>query len=92
VQAAVGDGLAAVDGGLDRVLAVRTRLGEQLKLLDSRDALSEDASLAIAQQLSGLVDADYAKSASDLARHQALLQAALKTYASIGGLSLFDYL
>lgn len=92
VQAAVGDGLSAVDGGLDRVLAGRTRLGEAMKLLDSRDALSEDAGLAIAQQLSGLVDADYAKSASDFARHQALLQAALKTYASIGGLSLFDYL
>ena len=92
VQAAVGDGLAAVDGGLERVLAGRTRLGEDLKLLDARDALSGDASLAIAERLSGLVDTDYARSASDLARHQAVLQAALKTYASIGGLSLFDHL
>jgi flagellar hook-associated protein 3 FlgL len=92
VQSAVGDGLAAIDGGLDRVLEGRTRLGEQLRLLDAREALSEDAGLAIAERLSALVDTDYARSASDLARHQAVLQAALKTYASIGGLSLFDHL
>lgn len=92
VAAAVGAGLDTIDGALDRLLAKRTELGEHLKMLDSRDALSMDAGLAVAARLSGLVDADYAKSASDFTRHQAVLQAAMKTYASIGGLSLFDYL
>lgn len=92
VRTAIDDGVSAIDGGIDRMLAVRTRLGEQLKLLDGRDAFSEDAGLAIAGRLSSLVDADYAKSASDFAQQRTLLQAALESYASIGRLSLFDYL
>lgn len=92
IRTAIDDGLSATDGGIDRMLAVRTRLGEQLKLLDARDALSEDAGLAIAGQLSALVDADYLKSASDFTQQRTLLQAALESYASIGRLTLFDYL
>lgn len=92
VAAAVKAGIDGLDGAMDRVLNKRAELGEHLKLLDSREALSEDVQLAIAARLSDLVDADYAKSASDVTRHQALLEAAMKSYASIGGRSLFDYI
>lgn len=90
VRTAVEAGLDVLDGALDRVLAKRTEAGIHLALIDSREALSENDRLAIAARLSELVDTDYAKSASDLARHETVLQAALKTYASIGRLSLFD--
>lgn len=92
VRTAIESGLGVLDGALDRVLAKRTEAGMHLQLIDSREALSENSHLAIAARLSELVDTDYAKSASDLARHETALQAALKTYASIGRLSLFDQL
>lgn len=92
---AVGDavkrGIDGLDAGLDRVLTARTEIGENLRVLDSRDELGQERIEQLTAKLSDLVYVDYAKAISDSANNQTALQAAMKTYSEISKLSLFQY-
>ena len=46
----------------------------------------------IQQNLSDLQDVDYAKAISDLNQQQVFLEAAQKSYVTVTGLSLFDFI
>jgi flagellin-like hook-associated protein FlgL len=91
-SAAAGSALEAVDRSIDRLSLTRTMVGERLKALDTHEAALEDGSIANQSRLSELVDVDLVGAISDFSRHQTALDAAMKTYAQISKMSLFDYL
>ncbi|NLD56099.1 MAG: flagellar hook-associated protein FlgL [Burkholderiaceae bacterium] len=94
--AALGAGLqnamAAVDTTLDRVLQARTSVGEQLRALESRGRLLESGELSVAARASDITATDYAAAVSDMQTNQLAIEAAMRTYAQISRLSLFNYL
>ena len=78
--------------GLDRVLAARTVAGEQLRIMESRGRLLESGELQAASRLADISATDYAAVVSDMQTNQLAVDAAMRTYAQISRLSLFDYL
>jgi len=84
-------GLAAIDEASDHALSVRTGLGSRLRELDSLGSLASDEVVARQQELSRLVDLDYADAISRLAQQQTSLEAAQKSYLRLTGLSLFNF-
>lgn len=94
--AALATGLATAMGGVDaaleRVLLGRTRAGEQLRALESRERLIESGDIEARGRLSELVDADYAAAISRFQNNQTALEAAMATYAQVSRLSLFDHI
>jgi flagellar hook-associated protein 3 FlgL len=94
--ATLGAGLDAAMGAADttlgRVLSARTSVGEQLRVMESRGRLIESGQLRAAGRLSDITATDYAAVVSDMQTNQLAVDAAMRTYAQISRLSLFDYL
>lgn len=84
--------VALLDSGLGRILQVRASVGTRMQEIAAIKLNGEDTALQYDTTLSRLQDFDYAKGLSDLARQQAGLEAAQKTFVKIQGLSLFNYL
>lgn len=89
--AATGTALDAVDRSIDRLGITRTMVGERLKAIDAHEQALESGSIQNQSRLSELVDVDFARAISDLTQHQTALEAAMKSYAQISKMSLFDY-
>ncbi len=88
----VGAAIDGVDGSIDRLSQVRTRVGESLKIIDGRTALNETESVNLRERLGELVDLDYAAALGEFASTQTAVQAAMQTYAQVARMSLFSYL
>lgn len=84
--------LSNLDNGLDQVLTVRASVGARMKEIEAVKNTGEEIALQYDKTLSGLQDLDYAKAISDLARQQAGLEAAQKSFLKVQGLSLFNYI
>ncbi len=81
-----------LDTGLDRVMAGRSLAGEWLRRADSIDNLMQDRRLDVERLRADAEDVDMVRSVSELQGAQSNLDVALKTYAQIQRLSLFNYL
>ncbi len=86
------DAIGNLGQGLDNVLAVRASVGTRMKELDSLDATGSDADLQYQATLSGLQDLDIVQAISLFTQQTQTLQAAQKTFNSMSGLSLFNYI
>lgn len=86
------DGIGNLALGLDNVLATRASVGTRMKELDSLDSIGSDADIQYAATLSGLQDLDIVSAISMFTQQTQTLQAAQKTFNSISGLSLFNYI
>lgn len=84
--------LSNLDNALQNVLTVRASVGARMNEVDSVKSTGEDLQLQYQQTISNLQDLDYAKAISDLTRQQVNLEAAQKSFVSIQGLSLFNYI
>ncbi|MDP2155132.1 MAG: flagellar hook-associated protein FlgL, partial [Sulfuricella sp.] len=82
-------GMSNLALALDNVLTIRASVGSRLKEIDAVKSAGEDLSLQYQQTISQLQDLDYAKAISDLTRQQTSLEAAMKSFLKIQGLSLF---
>jgi flagellar hook-associated protein 3 FlgL len=95
-QARLTNGLNAahniLDTAYDNVLSVRTEVGARMKELDYLDSAGEDLDIQYATTLSDLQDLDMVKAISSFTQQQVTLQAAQKSFSSISGLSLFNYI
>jgi len=93
---ALTDGLAAANGkldlALDNVLTVRASLGSRLQELDALDSAGEDRHIQYSQILSDLQDLDYTQALTQLSQQQITLEAAQRSFVTISGLSLFNFL
>ena len=81
----------SVDRALDRFGVTRTMVGERLRALDAHEQAVETGSIDNQSRLSELVDVDFAKVASQMVQHQTAYEAAMKSYAQIARMTLFDY-
>ncbi|MBT9465792.1 flagellar hook-associated protein FlgL [Hydrogenophaga sp.] len=82
--------MTELDAGHDRVLLARGRAGEWLNRADSLDTLLEDRGVDLKAEKSRLEDLDLVQGISDFQTQQLGLEAALKSYAQVQRLSLFQ--
>jgi flagellar hook-associated protein 3 FlgL len=81
-----------IDKALNNVLVARAGFGVNLKSLDSLDTAGESLGLIYKQELSSILDLDYAKAITELNQNQVILQAAQQSFIKTSGLSLFNYI
>lgn len=81
-----------VDLALDNVLTVRASVGARLQELDALDSAGEDRHLQYSQTLSELQDLDYAEALTELSKQQTILEAAQRSFVTVSGLSLFNFI
>lgn len=77
---------------LDSVLTAHASVGTRMKELDYLDSTGEDLNIQYADTLSNLQDLDMVKAISLFTQQQFSLEAAQKSFKSLTGLSLFNYL
>ncbi|MFP8834682.1 flagellar hook-associated protein FlgL [Hydrogenophaga sp. XSHU_21] len=82
--------LTEMDASLDRVLLARGRVGEWLNRADSQEMLMENRSVDLKAEQSRLTDIDLVNGISEFQKQQLALDAALKSYAQVQRLSLFN--
>ena len=92
LTAALAQGNSNVDKSLNNVLTVRAQLGTSLKELDDLDSEGDAKGIAYKQDLSSLLDLDYAKAITELNQQQVTLQAAQQSFVKTSDLSLFNYI
>ncbi|QKO23689.1 flagellar hook-associated protein FlgL [Rhodoferax sp. BAB1] len=84
--------LSQIDSGMERVQSARSQAGELLKRADIIEGTQEEKSIQLAADRSRAEDMDMIKGISEFQNQQTGYDAALKTYAQIQRLSLFNYL
>lgn len=77
---------------LDNVLTVRSDVGSRLNELDSLDSTGSDLNIQYASTLSDLTDLDLVSAYSTFSQQQLTLTAAQKSFTTMSGLSLFNYI
>ena len=81
-----------IDSAADNMLSVESAVGSRLKELDYLDSSGDDLNLQYATTLSGLQDVDVVKAISLFTQQQTTLDAAQKSFKTMAGLSLFNYI
>jgi len=76
----------------DTVLTTRSAIGSRLNELDSLDSTGDDLNIQYAATLSDLVDLDLVKTYSMFTQQQITLTAAQKSFTTMSGLSLFNFI
>jgi flagellar hook-associated protein 3 FlgL len=84
--------LAQIDTAMERVQSARSQAGELLKRADTIESNQGEKTIQLAADRSRAEDMDMIKGISDFQNQQTGYDAALKTYAQIQRLSLFNYL
>jgi flagellar hook-associated protein 3 FlgL len=95
-NAAITNGLMEASDNLklalDNVLTVRAAIGSRLNEIDHLDSIGGDLDVQYSSALSDLQDLDMVKAISLFTQQQQTLEAAQKSFKSISGLSLFNYI
>ena len=89
---ALGYALTEIDAGMDRLQAARGLAGDLLNRADSIDNRQGAKSVQLAADRSRAEDMDMVKGISEFQNQQTGYDVALKTYAQVQRLSLFNYL
>ncbi|MDO9465912.1 MAG: flagellar hook-associated protein FlgL [Thiobacillus sp.] len=94
--AALSSGLALAgsntDLALDNVLTVRASVGTRLQEIEALDFAGDDRNLQYSQTLSELQDVDYTQALTQLSQQQFIFEAAQRSFVTVSGLSLFNFL
>lgn len=77
---------------LDNVLSVRSSAGSRMKELDTLDTAGDDLNIQYETTLSKLQDLDLVAAITQFTQQQTALEAAQKSFKSLSGLSLFNYI
>ena len=95
-KAALANGLNQasdnIKSALDTVLTARSAIGSRLNELDTLDSTGDDLDIQYASTLSDLTDLDLVKAYSMFSQQQITLTAAQKSFTTMSGLSLFNYI
>ena len=92
ISLGVGQGIGDVDAVFDNLSATRARAGEALKRIDGIELRLSQTKLDAQRERSDAEDLDMLQAISDFQSRQTGYDAALKTYALVQKMSLFDYL
>lgn len=94
--AALSSGLALAgsntDLALDNVLTVRASVGTRLQEIEALDFAGDDRNLQYSQTLSELQDVNYTQALTQLSQQQFIFEAAQRSFVTVSGLSLFNFL
>ena len=82
--------MSEMDTAHDRVLLARGRVGEWLNRADAQEQLMGERQNDLEIEQSNLTDLDMVKGISDFQKQQLALEAAIKSYAQVQRLSLFN--
>jgi flagellar hook-associated protein 3 FlgL len=77
---------------LDNVLGVRASLGSRMKELDTLDSAGDDLNIQYSATLKDLQDLDVVAAISQFTQQQFAYEAAQKSFKTMSGLSLFNYI
>lgn len=95
-QAALNNGLNKatenLNSAFDNILGVRSSGGSRQKELDTLDSAGEDLDIQYAATLGNLQDLDLVAAYTSYTQQQMTLEAAQKSFKSLSGLSLFNYI
>jgi len=89
---AVGQALANLDRGLERLQSVRSYAGELLNRADRIGGSQDTRSVQLEADRSRAEDLDMIQGISDFQNQQVGYEAALKSYAMVQKLSLFNFI
>jgi flagellar hook-associated protein 3 FlgL len=92
IAATTAQGLADIDGALGALQSLRSRVGEFLERADMIEGRVADGKLAAQTERSAAEDLDMVQAIAEFQSQQTGYDAALKTYASVQRMSLFQYL
>ncbi|MDP1900668.1 MAG: flagellar hook-associated protein FlgL [Rubrivivax sp.] len=92
VAQTVSEGLAGIDAVAGNLSAWRSRAGEALNRIDAIGSRLSQSKLQAQTERSQAEDLDLVQALSDFQNQQTGYDAALKTYAMVQRMSLFDYL
>ncbi len=88
----ISTALNGIDSAMNNVLRVRSGIGTRQNELDATETTGQNSALQYQSAISNLRDVDFTKAITDLTRQQTGLQAAQKSFVTVQGLSLFNYL
>ncbi|MES2090737.1 MAG: flagellar hook-associated protein FlgL [Pseudomonadota bacterium] len=92
ISQAVNKGLSNLDSILGNVQAARSAVGESLNRMDGIESRISSSKLAAQTERSNAEDLDMTEGISNFQNQQAGYEAALKSYAMVQKLSLFQYI
>ena len=92
LQQGLGRALSELDSGMNRVQAMRSYAGDQLKRADGLESDMKDQALTQEGARSRAEDIDMITALSQVDTQKVGLQAALQSYAQMQKLSLFNYI
>ena len=92
LQQTVNSGLRDLDQVMSNLQSVRSRAGNTLNRLDGFESRTDSRVLSDKETRSNAEDLDLAQAISEVSTKDTVYQAALKSYAMIGKMSLFDYI
>jgi len=87
----ISQGLAQIDGAMNHINGVQASVGARINAVSAAQTSAQSQQTAYQTSISKVSDTDYAKAATQLSSEELALQAAQESYASIGKLSLFNY-
>lgn len=84
--------LTQIDSAANNILKIRSGIGTRLNELDVTEGSNLDSAFQYESSLSNIRDLDYSRAITNLTRQQITLEAAQKSFVTVQGLSLFNYL
>jgi flagellar hook-associated protein 3 FlgL len=89
---AIAAAISGLDRGMDNVSTVSASLGTRLNELNALQSAGESLGVQYQQTLTQLQGLDLNKAFSDLTQQKISLEAAQKSFLTVSGLSLFNYM
>ena len=91
VAQTTGEVIGSIDRATERLAQTRTLVGERLRAIDMHEQALESGSIEAQARMSELVDLDFTRGVAAIVQHQTTYDAALRSYAQIARMTLFDY-
>ena len=91
-DAAIQVGVDAIGRAFDRANAAQAEVGNDLRVLEEGRARTAASKVGVIARLATVEDADLAQAAAQLAQSETSYRAALASVATLGRISLMDYL
>jgi flagellar hook-associated protein 3 FlgL len=92
ISAQVGTAVEQIDGAINNFGVVQASVGARINAITAANTTASGQQTTMTASVAALQDVDYAAATTQLSTEEVALQAAQQSYASIAGLSLFDYL
>jgi flagellar hook-associated protein 3 FlgL len=88
----IGQSLEQIDAALNNLNDVSASVGGRVDAITASQATAQSQQTNLQTSISNLSDTDYAAATTQLSSEEVALQAAEESYASLGKLSLFNYI